>query len=231
MFSRNKCNLLDCVLCHWIEFRIYNTLYKRTKNWHNCIAAVSFLIATGSKTTCAVIESLTQLFQAPPRKSCCFSKPGSGNIPYSYSEFGAAISSVFSGELSLFQAGLRSIPYSGCYSGEMFFKKTANKLDQARVDTSAHCFWLTGQVDFFHVRVFNPTVKQRVNRELHKSYKVNEKEKKKQYNERILLFEHGAFTPLVLSAALVARIKIFMPAFQRWYPKKENKIMPLLPIG
>ena len=105
--------------------------------------------------------------------------------------------------------------YSGCYSGEMFFKKTANKLDQARVDTSAHCFWLTGQVDFFHVRVFNPTVKQRVNQELHKSYKVNEKEIKKQYNERILLFEHGAFTPLVLSAALVARIKIFMPAFQR----------------
>ena len=100
----------------------------------------------------------------------------------------------------LFQAGLRSIPYSGCYSGEMFFKKTANKLDQARVDTSAHCFWLTGQVEFFHVRVFNPTVKQCVNQELHKSYKVNEKEKKKQYNERILLFEHGTFTPLVLSA-------------------------------
>ena len=49
--------------------------------WYNCIATVSFLIATGSKTTCAVIENLTQLFQGPPRNSCCYSKPGSGQYP------------------------------------------------------------------------------------------------------------------------------------------------------
>ena len=65
-------------------------------------------------------------------------------------------------------------------SGEKFSKKTSNKLDQARVNISAYGFWLTGQVAFFDVRVFNPTAKQYVNQELYKSYKVNKKEKKKQ---------------------------------------------------
>ena len=40
-------------------------------------------------------------------------------------------------------------------SGETFSEKTANKLDQARVDISVFGFWLTGQVAFFVLRVFN----------------------------------------------------------------------------
>ena len=83
--------------------------------------------------------------------------------------------------------------------GEKFSEKTSNNSDQARVDISARGFWLTGQVVFFDVRVFNPTAKRYVNQELRKSYEVNEKEKKKQYNERILQVEHGTFTPLVMS--------------------------------
>ena len=71
-------------------------------------------------------------------------------------------------------------------SGEKFSEKTLNNSDQARVDISARGFWLTGQVVFFDVRVFNPTAKRYVNQELRKSYEVNEKEKNKQYNERIL---------------------------------------------
>ena len=59
--------------------------------------------------------------------------------------------------------------------------------------------WLIGQVAFFDVRVFNPTAKRYVNQELRKSYEVNEKEKKRQYNERILQVEHGNFNPLIMS--------------------------------
>ena len=84
-------------------------------------------------------------------------------------------------------------------SDEKFSEKTSNKLGQARVDISARGFWLTGQVAFFDVRVFIPTAKRYVNQELRKSYEVNEKEKKRQYNERILQVEHGTFTPLVMS--------------------------------
>ena len=41
-------------------------------------------------------------------------------------------------------------------NGETFSEKTANKLDQARVDVSAYGFCLAGQVAFFDERVFKP---------------------------------------------------------------------------
>ena len=44
-------------------------------------------------------------------------------------------------------------------SGDMFSEKTANISDQARADISARGFWLTGQLAFLDVRVFNPTAK------------------------------------------------------------------------
>ena len=53
---------------------------------------------------------------------------------------------------------------------------------------------------FLDVRVFNPNAKRCANIELSKAYEINEKEKKKTYNERILQVEHGGFTPLVMSA-------------------------------
>ena len=53
---------------------------------------------------------------------------------------------------------------------------------------------------FFDVRVFNATVKRYVNQEISKTYEVNEREKKKLHNEKILQIEHGSFTPLVMSA-------------------------------
>ena len=84
-------------------------------------------------------------------------------------------------------------------SGERFSEKTENKSNQVRVDISAHGFWLTGQSAFFDVRVFNPTAKRWINLKFRKSHGVNEKEKKKQYNERILQVEHGTLTPLVMS--------------------------------
>ena len=89
-------------------------------------------------------------------------------------------------------------------SGETISDKTTNKSDQARVDISARGFWLTGQGAFFDVRVFNPTAKRYVNQELRKSYEINEKGKKKQYNELILQVEHGTFTSLVIEPGVVA---------------------------
>ena len=58
----------------------------------------------------------------------------------------------------------------------------------------------TGQMAFFDVRVFNPIARRYVNQKLSKTYEINEKEKKKHYNERVLQVEHGSFTPLVMSA-------------------------------
>ena len=53
---------------------------------------------------------------------------------------------------------------------------------------------------FYDVRVFNPLAKRYRDLELRTCYAINEKEKKRSYNERIIRVEHGSFTPLVFSA-------------------------------
>ena len=57
------------------------------------------------------------------------------------------------------------------------------------------CLW-----EFFDVRVFNPNARRYAKQELSKTYQLNEKEKKRLYNERIMQVEHSTFTRLVISA-------------------------------
>ena len=49
----------------------------------------------------------------------------------------------------------------------------------------------------FDVRVFDPNVNQYLNKALRQCCIQNVKEKKRQYNERVLETDHGSFTPLV----------------------------------
>ena len=72
--------------------------------------------------------------------------------------------------------------------------------NEVRLDISAREFWQAGQRAFLDVRFLNPNAKRYANIELSKAYQINEKEKKKTYNERILQVKHRSFTPLVMSA-------------------------------
>ena len=81
------------------------------------------------------------------------------------------------------------------------FNNLVNVTNEARLDISARGFWVTSQMAFFDIRVFNPIAKRYATLDLAKSYQVNENEKKKKYNDRVLQVEHGSFTPLVMSAA------------------------------
>ena len=72
--------------------------------------------------------------------------------------------------------------------------------NEVRLDISAGGFWQAGQMAFLDIRGLNPNAKRYANIELSKAYEINEKEKKKTYNESILQVEHGSFTPLVISA-------------------------------
>ena len=85
-------------------------------------------------------------------------------------------------------------------SGESFVERTANLQDSARVDVSARGFWIAGQKAFFDMRVFNPLAKRYREHNLEKCYEINEKEKKRHYNERVQNVDHGSFTPVVMSA-------------------------------
>ena len=99
-----------------------------------------------------------------------------------------------------------------------------SKSDISRVDVSACGFWLVGQVALFDVRAFNPTAKRYVNQE-RKSYEVNEKEKKKQYKERILQVKHETFTPLVMSATggMVRESRKFYARLSEVISKKKKR--------
>ena len=79
-------------------------------------------------------------------------------------------------------------------TGESFAPSTATG-NEVRLDVCAHGFWQAGQMAFL-----NPNARRYAKQELSKTYQLNEKGKKRLYNERIMQVEHGTFTPLVMSA-------------------------------
>ena len=84
-------------------------------------------------------------------------------------------------------------------TGENTNGKMVIRSDEARVDIAARSFWVTGQMAFFDMRVFNSIAKCFVHRDTSKAYQLSEKEKNKNYNERISEVEHGSFMPTVMS--------------------------------
>ena len=101
--------------------------------------------------------------------------------------------------------------YNSLTGGESFNERMANESDDARAGVSARSFWIKGQTTFFNGRVFNPNTKRYLSQELCKAYDVNEKEKKKRYNERILQVEQGTFTPPVMTVWqwITSRIQLY----------------------
>jgi hypothetical protein len=77
---------------------------------------------------------------------------------------------------------------------------SANSSDDARVDIAARGFWQRCEKAFFDVRVFNPYASTHRRQTLSSAFNSNEREKKRQYNQRIVEVEHGSFTPVVFSA-------------------------------
>ena len=67
------------------------------------------------------------------------------------------------------------------------------------IDINTRGFWERGQQAFFGLWVFDPNACRYRNKFLQQCYVMNEQEKKRTYNERILQIDHGTFTPLVFS--------------------------------
>ena len=65
---------------------------------------------------------------------------------------------------------------------------------------AARGFWGDGsQKAYFDIRVFNPCAQTYLTMEHQTVYLRQEKEKRRQYQQRICEVEHGSFTPLVFS--------------------------------
>ena len=84
-------------------------------------------------------------------------------------------------------------------SGEELQCRTSNNSNEARVDIRTQDFWEQRQRAFFDLRVFDPNACRYRNKSLQQCHVMNEQEKKRAYNERILPIDHGTFTHLVFS--------------------------------
>ena len=65
----------------------------------------------------------------------------------------------------------------------------------------ARSFWVSGQKAFFDLKVFDPNVRSCSKQTLKQCYSLNENEKKRRYNTRIMEMNQGSFTPLVFTVA------------------------------
>ena len=69
----------------------------------------------------------------------------------------------------------------------------------AKPDVRARGFWREGQNAFFDVRITNTNSESQRHLPSEKIFTKHEREKKRQYNNRIMNVEHGTFTPLMFS--------------------------------
>ena len=71
--------------------------------------------------------------------------------------------------------------------------------DDARLDVRARGFWRRGQNAFFDVRVTNADAASQATQPIRSVLAKHEREKKRQYNQRVMDIEHGTLTPLVFT--------------------------------
>lgn len=109
-------------------------------------------------------------------------------------------------------------------NGEVLQERTANVKREARLDISALSFWTPGQRVFIDIRVFNLHAQRYRCSEMKRCFQSNEKEKKRQYNERVLQIENGTFTPLVFATngAMAQECQAFYKRLAEMVAEKRN---------
>ena len=69
--------------------------------------------------------------------------------------------------------------------------------NQARLDIAARGVWSPNERTFFDVRITHPTSPSYMNKSTERLLKINEQEKIRKYNDRVLQVEKASFVPLV----------------------------------
>ena len=109
------------------------------------------------------------------------------------------IRDLFADLLSDVSHGVAIEPQLQPLSGEQL-PKGSNKDDEARLDLIAKGFWQDFAAAYFDVRVFYAHARCYLNMNLESAFKSNERQKKTEYNARVVNVEHGSFTPIVMSS-------------------------------
>ena len=79
--------------------------------------------------------------------------------------------------------------------------RTGNVAEKARADVSAIGVWGSHERTFLDVRIFHPNAPTHIDKPIEQIYESQEREKKNEYNERIIQVEKGSFTPIVMSTS------------------------------
>lgn len=82
-------------------------------------------------------------------------------------------------------------------TGEQMTLKSANTKDESRLDIKAKGFWQRGQTAFFDIRITHVNSTSQKNKATSVIFRSHEEAKKREYLQRVLDIEQGAFTPLV----------------------------------
>ena len=76
---------------------------------------------------------------------------------------------------------------------------STNREDAARLDYAARNFGRPSQRAFFDIRVFKANAQSNISRNIEETFSHHEREKARQYCDRIVNVEHGSCTPLIFS--------------------------------
>ena len=106
-----------------------------------------------------------------------------------------------------FATMLTMLPSNQFYNQLQIIITTANTNDGDRSDISARSFRITGQKVIFDFRAFDPNISRYQSRSLEQCFAVNEREKKRRYNRKILEVEHVSFTLLIFTMHVAMGIK------------------------
>ena len=77
--------------------------------------------------------------------------------------------------------------------------RSGNVAKQARLDVSGIGVWGSYERTFLDVRIVHPNAPSYADKSMDKIFEKHEKEKKRDYNERVIQVEKGLFTPIVMS--------------------------------
>ena len=92
---------------------------------------------------------------------------------------------------------VQSEPHLIPITKERFDLKSANCTDEARLDIKAKGFWTRGQTAYFDVRITHVNSSNQAGLPTAKIFRNHELAKRREYLQRVLDVENGAFTPLV----------------------------------
>ena len=92
---------------------------------------------------------------------------------------------------------VESEPHLIPITGETMQLRSANTNDESRLDIKAKGFWQRGQTAFFDIRITHVNSASQKHKSTSATFRSHEAAKKREYMQRVLEVEQGAFTPLV----------------------------------